>query len=205
MKTATIRKAILILLFLSSICVGKLIAQVTGLSFTMGYSPSQTLESESATVKNGQTVHADFQVYNGFDIEYNYDFGIIGGAGLRSYKTDGFRTLSSDPYKKRTTRFDLHIGPSLWVGAEDNVFGLLLHPQIGWGFGGYYDNAPKSYFACMLNADITIGNWITIGVTYRPLYHTITSSIVDPYSPASIFHLVHPALEFRIGIFHWLI
>ncbi|MDR0606727.1 MAG: hypothetical protein LBG80_20850 [Bacteroidales bacterium] len=195
------RKKYIVLIF--GLVISSISYSQTGLSLTVGYSPFQTLESDGIIKKDGQTIHADLQVCSGF-----YDIiagiGIIGGVGLRSYNTDGFNTYSSNPYKKRTTRFDIHLGPALRIGDEDLLIGVLIHPQIGWGFGGYRDLAPKSYFAFTLNADILIVNWITIGATYRPLSHTITSSAstLQYQVPPSTYHLVKPSWEFRVGLFH---
>jgi hypothetical protein len=204
MKKIIIVSAVLLMLAL----VNSTVSYAQGGFFaTVGYSPFQSLESDGIVKDDGKTVHADLQGCSGLFSEGVLGIGVIGGVGIRNYNIAGFNTYSSDPYKKRTTKFDIHVGPALKIGDEDFKFGVLLHPQIGWGFGGYNNLAPKSYFACTLNADILIANWITFGVTYRPLSHTITSSASDlEYAvPPSTFHLVKPTWEFKVGIFHFFL
>jgi hypothetical protein len=188
--------------FMFFVC-GTVKGQETGFSVTVGYSPRQSLESEGVIKNNGQTVHIDAQ-YLGFGDDGL--FGCILGIGIRSYRTDGFTTYQDDPYAKRTTRFDLHGGVGLKFAGYDNMYGLMIHPQVGIGYAGVGDT-PELYFPLTLNADIFLFNWITIGVTYRPFPHSIVSRnlLMNDYGPAAEWthHQVKPAWEFRIGILHF--
>ena len=173
-----------------------------GIQLTAGYGPSQEISCYDQTT--GRTYTSSSNVI-AFDAVYmqpvSERFYLGMGLGLRSFGLSKFElNAESDPFKKRKTRFDVNLVPSLVFGGE-GFWRFHLGASAGLWFAGVGDSGMKVAFTSKLMADVVLGNAVSVGVAYRPIAARIVDTDYNSVSEQIDYLRAAATYEIRLGFF----